>query len=141
MGLMRRLVHLTRPFTALFALWFAVILGDPGTLHSCAMHGTGGHGGHGARQAPAVSAGGQMHAMHGEHAKAPAGSQEPAAPRPCTCLGHCCAVTVAAPLPTVAILPVPVAVAEERHPLDAPSSDAPAAPDLRLPFANGPPIV
>lgn len=145
----------SRPFTALFALWFAVVLGDAGTLHSCAMHGggMGGHGGHGGhggqgaahQQATGSAAGHQMDRMHGEQAAAhetpPAGSQRRAAPGPCTCLGHCCAVTVAVPLPTVATLPVPVAVAEARHPLEAPAVVAPAAPDLRLPFANGPPTV
>jgi hypothetical protein len=158
--------HLARPVTALFALWFAVMLGDPGMLHTCAMHGGhGGHDGSAAYAAPAA-AGHDMQAAHGAHgihgargtygaqathgaqgthgathATAPGDTQEPPAPRTCTCLGHCCAVTVTAPLPAVATLPVPVAVAEERHPLDAPAVEAPAAPDRRLPFANGPPTV
>jgi hypothetical protein len=137
--------HLARPFTALFALWFAIMLGDPGMLHTCAMHG--GHGGHGRGAAQAAPAAAEHHTQmaHGAHgaahAAAPGDTQQPAAPGPCTCIGHCCAVTVAAPLPAVAVLPVPVAVAEERHPLDAPTVEAPAAPDRRLPFANGPPTV
>jgi hypothetical protein len=137
---MRRVSRLTRPFTALFALWFAVMLGDPGMLHTCAMHG-----GHGAAHAAPAATRHEMQGTHGAHGAGhqtvPSNTQQPDAPGPCTCVGHCCAVTVAVPLPAVAILPVPVAVAEERHPLDAPSGDAPAAPGLRLPFANGPPIV
>jgi hypothetical protein len=133
---------LTRPLTALLALWFAIMLGDPGVLHTCAMHG--GHGGHGAAPATAPAAHG-VEVGHGGHGavphSAPADAPQPGAPGPCTCIGHCCAVTAAAPLPTLATLPVPVAVAEERHPLDAPSVDAPAAPDRRLPFSNGPPTV
>jgi hypothetical protein len=123
----------------LFALWFAVVLGDPGMLHTCAMHG--GHGGHGASPAaaPATTAHGGHMAHGAAHQSAPADASHPAAPAPCTCIGHCCAVTVAAPLPALDVVPVPVAVAEERHPLDAPTVEAPAAPDRRLPFANGPP--
>jgi hypothetical protein len=133
--------HLTRPLTALFALWFAVMLGDPGLLHTCAMHG--GHGSHGATPAATAAHDAPMaHGAHGAmHQSAPADAPRPDAAGPCTCIGHCCAVTVAAPLPTPATIPVPVAVAQERHPLDAPAADAPAAPDRRLPFANGPPTV
>jgi hypothetical protein len=127
--------HFARPIAMLFALWFAIVLGDPGMLHTCAMHG--GHGGHGA--APATT-GHDVHVAHGvSHHQAPAEAPQPAAPAPCTCIGHCCAVTVAVPLPTLGTVPVPVAVAEERHPLDAPAIEAPAAPDRRLPFSNGPP--
>jgi hypothetical protein len=131
--------HLARPVAMLFALWFAIVLGDPGMLHTCAMHG--GHGGHGAVSAAAAVAH-DGHMTHGAaHQSAPADAPQPKAPAPCTCLGHCCAVTVAAPLPALATVPVPVAVAEERHPLAAPAVEAPAAPDRRLPFANGPPTV
>ncbi|MFL5606993.1 MAG: hypothetical protein ACJ8AD_11150 [Gemmatimonadaceae bacterium] len=134
--------HLARPLAVLFALWFAIVLGDPGMLHTCAMHG--GHGGHGAAAAaPTPSHDG--HGMHGAsgnaHQSAPADTHRPDSAPACTCIGHCCAVTVAAPLPAVATVPVPVAVAEERHPLDAPPVQAPAAPDRRLPFSNGPPTV
>ena len=129
--------HISRPVAMLFALWFAIVLGDPGMLHTCAMHG--GHGGHGAAAAPAAAAH-EGHMAHGTaHQHAPADAPTPKAPAPCTCIGHCCAVTVAAPLPTLSTVPVPVVIAEERHPLDAPAADAPAAPDRRLPFSNGPP--
>jgi hypothetical protein len=132
--------YLTRSVAALFALWFAVVLGDPGVLHTCAMHG--GHGGHGAAPVTValdVQMAHGVHGTHGAHVPSPADPQHSGAPATCTCIGHCCAVTVAAPLPTLATVPVPVAVAKERHPLDAPVVEAPAAPDRRLPFSNGPP--
>ena len=129
---------LSRPLSALFALWFAIVLGDPGVLHSCPMHG--GHGAaHSAAMMGNAAAAHEGHVMH--HAAAPASdaSHHQDAPAPCTCLGHCCATPAAAPVPAVAAVLVPEAVAEVGHPLPAPSSDAPASPDRRLPFANGPP--
>lgn len=130
---MRRLRRLSRPLNAIFALWFAIVLGDPGVLHSCPMHG--GHGG--SHTAVAAHAG---HEMHGASAAATSeAAQHHDAPAPCTCVGHCCAASTVAPLPTVPAVYVPEAVAEVQHPLTAPSADAPASPDHRLPFANGPP--
>lgn len=130
---MRRLRRLSRPLNAIFALWFAIVLGDPGVLHSCPMHG-----GHGATHAAASA-----HAGHDMHGAQPAATSDSAehhdAPAPCTCVGHCCAASSVAPIPTVPAVHVPAAVAEVQHPLTAPSADAPASPDLRLPFANGPP--
>jgi hypothetical protein len=136
-----------RPFVALFAVWFAFGLGDPGMLHSCPMHGD--HGG----AAPASASAGHdghamgmhgMRAMHGSAAESasqpPAGSPQQDAHGGCTCIGNCCAASVAAPLRTAAALYVPASVAEVRQPLAAPRNDAPASADTRLPFANGPPI-
>jgi hypothetical protein len=138
---MRRLVRFSRPLNALFALWFAAVLGDPGVLHACPMHG--GHGGAGHSAAAATAPAGHMgHAMHGapaaEHVTSEATPHQDV-PAPCTCVGHCCATPAAAPVPVVAAVHVPQAVAEVRHPLAAPSSDVPSSPALRLPFANGPP--
>ena len=132
---MHRLRRLSRPLNAIFALWFAIVLGDPGVLHSCPMHG-----GHGATHAAASAHAG--HETDGASA-APASTPEPAqhhgTPAPCTCVGHCCAASTVAPVSTVPAAHVPEAVAEVQHPLTVPSADAPASPDLRLPFANGPP--
>lgn len=133
-----------RPFAALFALWFAVILGDPGMLHSCPMHG--GHGGH----AAATAAGGHdmaAHASHGMHAAAAMAADaapQQSAPHhggtgPCTCVGQCCAASIAAPLPTVATIHLPATVARTEPAQLAARAELPAAPDFRLPFANGPP--
>jgi hypothetical protein len=134
---MRRFRRLSRPLDALFALWFAIVLGDPGVLHACPMHG--GHGGHGGTHAAAAHVGHEMHG--GAQATATSASDEAhhdAAPA-CTCVGHCCAASSVAPVPPVAAVYVPNAVAEARAPLSFPSTDVPASPDFRLPFANGPP--
>jgi hypothetical protein len=130
--------------STLFALWFAVILGDPGVLHSCAMHGAGGgHGGHGS--AAATTAPAEMHGMshdmsdmaHGAPAESPHDRQPPV----CTCVGHCCATTATAPLPRVATIELPTLDVPHVAPSVGPAEFAPAAPDHLIPFANGPPAV
>ena len=131
---MRRLRRLSRPLNAIFALWFAIVLGDPGVLHACPMHG-----GHGATHAAAAHAGHGMHAASAASTSASEATQHHETPALCTCVGQCCAASTVAPVPTVPAVHVPAAVAEVQHPLTAPSADAPASPDLRLPFANGPP--
>jgi hypothetical protein len=134
----------TRPFVALFALWFAVVLGDPGLLHSCPMHG-----GHGTAHA-AASTGDAMPA-HGAHAShdgtatstaqhdAQQGAPHHQKTGPCTCVGQCCAVSAVASVPVVAAMHVPATVSRAGQPLAVALGDAPASPDTRLPFANGPP--
>ena len=128
-----RIVH------ALFAVWFALVLGDPGVLHACPMHG--GHGAaHAATAEPAPNVS-HPHAGHdaaaSEHVSESA--QLPGAPAPCTCVGHCAATPAALPLPLPATVQVTEVAAEVRRPPAAPIHEAPASPALRLPFANGPP--
>jgi hypothetical protein len=128
---------LSRTLNALFALWFAVVLGDPGALHTCAMHAAG----HGASHV--VSAGEHM-AMHSGAAPAGvahgSGSHSPGDGAPvCTCVGHCCAMSVVAPLPSAPTTQVAEVVAEQRDVAAEPLEAAPSQPDLRLPFGNGPP--
>lgn len=137
---MRRLIRLTRPFSVLFALWFAAVLGDPGVLHSCPMHGAGHgavasqHAAHATHEASAAQA--TMHAEHGS----PDGNSHHA-PGPCTCVGHCCAASIVAPLSVATALYVPVEVLAEHDPLQSVPSVPRDAPTLRLPFAIGPPAV
>jgi hypothetical protein len=131
---MHRLPVWSRPFAALFALSFAMVLGDPGLLHSCPMHGA--H----AMQASSGSA----HAMHGAantHLASTGGSQKQAPTGPCTCVGHCCATTAVAPLPKLATFAVPAHVAQLVAYPELPSDEVPPSPDFSLPFANGPPQV
>lgn len=134
----------TRPFVALFALWFAVVLGDPGLLHSCPMHG--GHGG--ARAA--ASTGGAQHAQgaHSSRDVASAGAMQHDAQQgaphqdktgPCTCVGQCAAASAVAAVPVVAEMHVPTTISRAEQPLLVALGHAPAASDTRLPFANGPP--
>ena len=135
---MTRRARWTRPFAALFALWFAVIIGDPGLLHACPMHGS-----HGGAHAAASSTAGEHHsaAMH-EGATTDAASHD-ASPHhgsnSCTCVGQCCATPSLAPLPAVANLHVPATVALVEPVQRVALQPTTAAPDLRLPFANGPP--
>lgn len=141
---MTRRARWTRPFVALFALWFAVVLGDPGLLHSCPMHG--GHGGAHA----AASAGNAQHerGAHAMHGVASTGAMQHDAQQgaphhdktgPCTCVGQCCAISAVASVPVVSAMHVPTAIARAGQPLVVALGHAPAAPDTRLPFANGPP--
>ena len=135
---MTRRARWTRPLAALFALWFAFILGDPGLLHACPMHG-----GHGVASATA-SAGAEHHmAAHGEHASASHDASPDASHHgktaPCTCVGLCCIAPALASLPAVAALHVPVTISRAEPAQLVAFVVAPAAPDLRLPFANGPP--
>jgi hypothetical protein len=139
---MTRRARWTRPLAALFALWFAVVVGDPGLLHSCPMHG--GH----AMAGMAASAGMQHHsatsAEHAsEHASMDHATQHDASHHagngPCTCVGSCCVAPAVAPLPGVPAMHVPATVAHAKPVARVAFVVAPAAPDTRLPFANGPP--
>jgi hypothetical protein len=123
---------LSRIVHALFAVWFATVLGDPGVLHACPMHG-----GHGAAHAPVPAAEHQHGGAASGH-----GSESmpvPDASAPCTCVGHCAAAPAALPLPVPATVQVAEVVAQVRRRPAPPGHDAPASPALRLPFANGPP--
>jgi hypothetical protein len=135
---MTRRARWTRPLAALFALWFAFVLGDPGLLHSCPMHG--GHG----MAGMAASAGMQHHsAGNAEHASMDHATSHDASHHGssglCTCVGSCCVAPAVAPLPNVPALHVPAAVAHAEPVERVAFVVAPAAPDTRLPFANGPP--
>ncbi|MEP7002330.1 MAG: hypothetical protein ABI969_17710 [bacterium] len=126
--MLRRLSRWSRPFSALFALWFAVVLGDPGVLHSCPMHGahamaSGGHASHAAA------------AHHQSHDSAPTKNSS----GDCSCVGQCCAAAAVASLPAVASFAVPAHVARPSALPEYPRDDIPSSPHVRLPFANGPP--
>ena len=129
---------LSRIVHALFAVWFAIVIGDPGVLHACPMHG-----GHGTshQAAAAVPDSAHEHAGHGTSSTAQAShdASVPDAGAPCTCVGHCSAAPAALPLPVSGTVQVSDVAAEVRRPAAAPVAVAPAAPALRLPFANGPP--
>ena len=135
---MTRRARWTRPLAALFALWFAFVIGDPGLMHSCPMHG--GHGATGI----GTPAGMQHHsAGNAEHASMDHATSHDASHHgsngQCTCVGQCCVAAALAPLPTVAALYVPAAIALAEPAQHVAFVVAPAAPDTRLPFANGPP--
>jgi hypothetical protein len=119
---------LARFLSSLFALWFVVVLGDPGVLHACPEHG--GHSAPGAHAAHQMSG--------GNHNTAPSA---PATTSGCTCIGSCCAAPTLARLPQVASFTVAPEIIPEigqpEHPVSAPAP----LPERLLPFANGPPQV
>ena len=121
---------LARLARTLFALWFALVLGDPGVLHSCPMHG--GHGGHSA------VAGHQAHAA-AHHAAA--GEHTPQQSGPCTCVGSCCAAAVAAPITVAESFVAAPFVAQPHVVVPWRETVLARSPDLRLPFPNAPPLV
>ena len=120
--------RLSRPLSALFALWFALVLVDPGVLHACAMHG-GGHG------APAVTA----PAAQGDHGGHHDATPEKGSAAQCSCVGQCSVTPAVAPLPHVPTFAVPTHVAQATSLFAEPAEFVAPAPDVSLPFANGPP--
>jgi hypothetical protein len=126
--------------SAVFLLWFSVLVAAPTAVHWCPIHdapmaamdGGSMHGDmHDMSGMPASDDGADSH--HGDSNSSPHGAHH------CTCLGESCASTLAGlpgaashlALPSVRIVRV-AAILEQR---DAPSFPA----DLRLPFPNGPP--
>src|SRR3954465_14702229 len=121
--------RLSRPFAALFALWFALVMGDPMVLHSCPMHGAQ-HGMH---------AGGHAGGHEAAHGGSTDTSHHGGTSNICTCVGQCSASVAVALLPAPPTFTVPAHVAQPDSWLEQPAGYVPASPDLRLPFANGPP--
>jgi hypothetical protein len=129
-GVMRRTTLGSRSITILFALWFAMVLGDPGVLHACPMHGA-----LDASSTPAAS-----HAMHAGAAMPDSGhSHEHGAHTGCTCVGHCCATPGTTPASTAATFSLVAHVVETSARREFPRDDIPRSPDLRLPLATAPP--
>ncbi|MEO7457880.1 MAG: hypothetical protein ABIY52_16610 [Gemmatimonadaceae bacterium] len=119
--------RLSRPLSALFALWFALVLVDPGVLHACPMHG-------GVHATTATSTMSHEQASHAGHHGAPAHDTNL-----CSCVGQCSAAATTIPVPQAATFAVPAHVAQPLALFHEPEDDAPASPGLALPFANGPP--
>ena len=120
-----------RTFSAIFAVWLALALGDAGFAHHhCPMHD-------GPLPPAAASAGAHQggHASHGDH-----GAPEPGGHHLCTCIGACSASSGAIARREPAELPAAVIAfvsdtAPDRGEITAPVPRAP----FTLPFANGPP--
>jgi hypothetical protein len=129
--------RLSRPFAALFALWFTLVLGDPWVLHNCPMHS-----GHDMSAAAAGTGGASMdHSSHGRTAAASADEGAPAdeANNVCTCMGGCTATVAPSPLPTLPTFVVPAHVAENVGYPEYRGGAGRASLDVRLPYANAPP--
>jgi hypothetical protein len=123
-----------RSFAALFALWFAIAVVEPGPLRSCPMH-SGLALGAASRTAPAGET--SEHARHGSSS-----SQLPAhhgAAHNCTCLGDCASSSASGALPATASVQLHVPVERDVVHVATRSRFAPLATEHVLPFANGPP--
>jgi hypothetical protein len=126
-----------RLVTALWALWFGVVLIEPAAVHAYLGHGE--HASHTAHSAhPAGMAHGHMdmapgHDMGSHHSGAP--DHDGA-----KCIGACCcapAVTVS--LAKIAELPAAVTVAVRAFIPNGEFAEPIVAPAYSHPFANGPP--
>jgi hypothetical protein len=114
----------TRIFSAIFAVWLALVMGEAGFIHHrCPMH-----------DGPAPSAAGAM-AAHAGHGDVPNGGHHA-----CTCIGACNASS-AVTLVRATELPIPDVVLVAAAAPERPSDTAPAPrADFSLPFPNGPPV-
>ncbi len=123
---------LVRTVTAVLAVWFAVKVAEPVTLHACPVHD-----GITASANPS-GAHGDTHATMQEHG-APAHSENPGASHQCQCLSDCAASIAAATVPArVSIDFAAIARAPRMAPATAVTLPA-ARARFTLPFANGPP--
>lgn len=143
-----------RIFALVQAAWLALLIAEPASLHACAMHATG-HGSHavaaapaGEVRAPALDAHHQHHATHDgsavavERATVATDAQpetEQGATSHCQCLGECCAAAATALATKVSLVEARVVTVAVYAP-DAHERIAARSADLRLPFANAPPV-
>jgi hypothetical protein len=150
----------SRVFAALFAPWFAVVMAEPASLHTCSEHSLHAvvaagalidlqtqravqmeDAGHAAHAEHARLAGHAEHArMHHDHGSADE-SMPPAHERThhCTCIGGCCAVQPVSAPASSALSWLPAEVRTEQARPAAEGVRRTAAAHI-LPFANGPPI-
>jgi hypothetical protein len=110
-----------RLLAVLLAIWFPLYAAEPAALVACPMHGA-------------------SHTAAAEH-HAPAGSHDAPASHHCTCLGECCASTVALSAPEIIASFVPATVVAERAVVQVATSHAPRVAEHALPFATAPPLV
>jgi len=127
-----------RVLALLQAAWLALLIAEPASLHACAMHATG-HAGHTTRvdapaQGPTEDAATHEHAHHED---APA-TPDDLTQSMCQCLADCCAAAAVA-LFTAPDFPAVARIAATRTRVTVAAQGSARAPDLRLPFANGPP--
>lgn len=111
-----------RALVAVWGLWFTAALSEAAGLHTCAMHGN-----HAVAQAHSGHAAAE-HSGHGAPSHAS---------KACTCLGFCCAASVATP--RVSIQPAVVSIQRETAVFSPAGATLSITRAHALPFANGPP--
>ncbi len=153
---------------AVWGLWFTTALTEPAGFMACPMHsgvqaGLNGHNGHGASTptsgaaaTPASDARMLMsHDMSGDMSTqmstemstemsrdmntAMTHDAPPSSHQHCTCLGDCCALSVAS-VPVAPTLPASVTVQVAHAPPPVVIARPMSQIDYVLPFANGPPV-
>jgi|SRR5579872_5452141 len=129
---MRR-TPLFRLLASALAFWLPLVIGEPGLLQPCPMHGMG------------VAISGAMHghmdahaSMHTEHQTHTPTHQH----AHCTCIGCCCAPATASLIDTPPACPVAV-VTEQVAAASFPTAPqlARPAPEFSLPRTTGPPLI
>jgi hypothetical protein len=116
-----------RVLAAASALWFAILMVARPAVHECAMHGA---------PAAAEATVDHGHANHGATAPAP----DDAECEHCTCVGDCVGAAFTAFIGTAAPLSSVVLARTMALPVRA-LPPAAGSPQLRLPFAVGPPLL
>jgi hypothetical protein len=116
-----------RVFAAASALWFAILMVAGPAVHECAMHDA---------RAAAVATVDHGHANHGATAPAP----DDAACEHCSCVGDCVGAVFTAVTGPAAPLSSIVLARTVAPPVRA-LPPAAGSPQLRLPFAVGPPLL
>ena len=117
---------MTPIFRAAIALWFALVVGEPGIVKVCSAHGTMG--------APSVVA--HDAASHG----APASKQKSEHQHnDCQCVGRCTASAINVNVPADRLVQFVATVTELERRWPTPELHAGGAPPHTLPFTTGPP--
>lgn len=119
---------LIRSLASLLAIWLPLVLGEPGLVHACPMHG-----------GPVATVSASHHGMDaGAHAShdAPAGEH---GHHTCTCVNTCGATGLAVLVPERPAVPVAAAVSVAVAPQSPETTFPRLAAPYFLPFANGPP--
>jgi hypothetical protein len=138
-----RVIGWRRLLSALLGLWFTAFAAEPATLVACPMHGgTSAMAAHATHGEAAARAGASHHAgvrpASAAH-HAPQHSHDPSS-HTCTCLGHCCASSVAVIHAQDSDHPVAVFVSVVRTVVPRVNHRVPGTADHRLPFATAPPL-
>jgi hypothetical protein len=139
-------MHVTgwrRLFSALLGFWFTAYAAEPAALVACPMHGaTSAVGVDAAYGETAAPAHGSHHAAAGATSAADTAPQHSHSPSPhtCTCLGHCCASSVAVIRTGGSRVPLAAVVAVVRVAVPRVSDRVPAVAEHSLPFATAPPL-
>jgi len=132
-----------RSLASFLALWFPLIVGEPGLLHACPTHGAASPMSASSEQATSASGHGAHHA-HMQHSVSQTGDHaHHSAPghshQGCTCIGCCSTANSALDVPHVPSIAVAVVVYRVARSVPSVESLARPAPEFSRPYTTGPP--